>query len=89
MLCVCPGSRFVRAFSSCGDRLSCSLRRDELTEDVRLCIVAALGAWLSCLGAWPPAALLRLKDGLGEKEVLRRAHLRILVKVRWSLALVG
>ena len=86
---LCPGSRFVRAFSSCDDRPSCFMRRDELTEDVRLCIVAALGAWLSRLGAWPPAALSRLKDGLSEKEVLRRAHLRILVKVRWSLALVS
>ena len=57
-------------------------RREEANEEVRLAIVAALGAWLGRLAAWPPCALARMNDGLAEREPLRRAHLRALVQAR-------
>ena len=60
------------------------MRREEANEDVRLSVVGALGAFLSCLDSWPASAMSRLRDGLGEKEALRRAHLRALVQVRYA-----
>ena len=68
--------------SSCGHTGRAPLRREEANEDVRLSIVGALGAFLSRLDSWPASVLSRLRDGLGEKEALRRAHLRALLQVR-------
>ncbi len=62
-------------------------RREEANEEVRLAIVAALGAWLGRLAAWPPCALARMNDSLAEREPLRRAHLRALVQARARAAL--
>ena len=71
-----------RLAASCVWTRRASVHREEANEDVRTSIVGALGAWLSRLDSWPTSALSRLRDGLGEKEALRRAHLRALVQVR-------
>lgn len=60
------------------------VRREEVNEEVRLGVVGALGAWLGRLDAWPPSVLSRLVEGLGERDALRRAHLKAIVQVRMA-----
>lgn len=55
--------------------------REDANEEVKLQLLAALGAWLSHAQSIPGAALQRLKDGMKEKDALRRAHLRSLNQV--------
>ncbi|KAK9840722.1 hypothetical protein WJX81_000165 [Elliptochloris bilobata] len=79
-LAAAPGSS-PKSVALAGDAVGLlyASYREEAGEDVRLSIIGALGVWLGRLDAWPPDALSLLKDGLGEKEALRRAHLRALV----------
>lgn len=49
---------------------------------VKLSLVAALGAWLQRMQQLPEAVLAHFQAGLKEKEALRRAHLRCLAQVR-------
>ncbi|MEW5303879.1 MAG: hypothetical protein WDW36_006532 [Sanguina aurantia] len=55
--------------------------KDEIAEDVRVALLGALGVWLPCCGAAPPAAAVALlAAGVRDtKEGLRRAHLRAAV----------
>ena len=52
--------------------------KEEITEDGKLALLRALGAWLPRCSALPASALTRLSEGLAEKETLRRGHLRAL-----------
>lgn len=48
-------------------------------EEVRVAILAALGAWLSRVASSSPAECVKFFSlGLKEKDTLRRAHLRCL-----------
>lgn len=58
----------------------CSFFKEEITEEGKLALLRALGAWLPRCAQMPPAALTRISDGLKDKETLRRGHLRALVR---------
>jgi hypothetical protein len=48
---------------------------------VKVAVIGGLGAWLPHVDTFPKEALARLGDGLKEKDVLRRAHLRAILSV--------
>ncbi|PRW50843.1 Translational activator GCN1 isoform A [Chlorella sorokiniana] len=56
----------------------CKYYKEELSEDVKVALAAALAAWLPRCGGMPEPALARIADAFKEKEALRRAHLRAL-----------
>ncbi|EFN56582.1 hypothetical protein CHLNCDRAFT_144295 [Chlorella variabilis] len=56
----------------------CGYYKEELSEDVKAALAAALGAWLPRCSGMPEPALARMTESLKEKEALRRAHLRAL-----------
>lgn len=60
---------------------SCFSYNGLVVLQVKLSLVAALGAWLQRMQQLPEAVLAHFQSGLKEKEVLRRAHLRCLAQV--------
>ncbi len=60
--------------------------REETNEEVKVVTISALGAWLAHTDGLPKQTMTRLADGLKEKDVLRRAHLKALVTVRQAVA---
>ncbi len=58
--------------------------QDELSEEGRVAVVAALAAWLPRCESLPASATARITQGLKEKE-MRRPFLRALAQVCfWS-----
>lgn len=57
-----------------------SFIKDEITEEGKIALLKALGAWLPRCAALPAAVITRFEEGLKEKEPVRRAHLRALAK---------
>ena len=53
----------------------------EISDEAKVAVLQALGSWMSHLDATIPSCIPdRFSQGLREKEVLRRAHLRALAK---------
>jgi hypothetical protein len=58
----------------------CAHYAEEATEEGKLALTRALGAWLPRCGGLPAAAAARLAAGLAEREAPRRAALRALAR---------
>ena len=55
-----------------------SFIKEEITEEVKVALLKALGAWLPRCAAVPAAVITRFEEGLKEKEPIRRGYLRAL-----------
>lgn len=56
--------------------------RDEASDEVKINVLTAIGAWLQHAANLPPAAAKRLADSLKEKESLKVAALAAILQVR-------
>jgi len=57
-----------------------SFIKDEITEEGKVALLKALGAWLPRCAALPAAVITRFEEGLKEKEPVRRGYLRALTR---------
>jgi hypothetical protein len=70
----------ISASASAAVEFIVAFMKEEITEDGKIALLKALGAWLPRCPALPAAVLTRFEEGLKEKEPARRAHLRALAK---------
>ncbi|KAG0555734.1 hypothetical protein KC19_11G000200 [Ceratodon purpureus] len=79
ILSTVNGGKTVSSLASASALYLMSLYKDDGNEEVRVAILAALGAWLSRVASSSPAECVKFFSlGLKEKDTLRRAHLRCL-----------